>query len=67
MKKFNLLLLATLSTYGFSDTLLHVGNLIDVDTGEINKAITITVAQNKIKSISKGYAKANALMCRRLL
>jgi imidazolonepropionase-like amidohydrolase len=58
MKKFNLLLLATLSTYGFSDTLLHVGNLIDVDTGEINKAITITVAQNKIKSISKGYAKA---------
>jgi len=58
MKKINLLLLAALSTSIFSDTLLHVGNLIDVSNGQISKAVTVTVSTNKIQSVTKGYAKA---------
>ena len=58
MKKINLLLLATLSTSIFSDTLLHVGNLIDVSNGQISKAVTVTISANKIHSVTKGYAKA---------
>jgi imidazolonepropionase-like amidohydrolase len=58
MKKINLFVLMLLSASVFSDTLLHVGNLIDVESGELSKAITITVSSNEIKSITKGYARA---------
>jgi imidazolonepropionase-like amidohydrolase len=58
MMKINFLLFAVLSTSIFSDTLLHVGNLIDVDNGQISKAVTVTISTNKIKSVTKGYAKA---------
>lgn len=58
MKKINLLLLAALSTSIFSDTLLHVGNLIDVSNGQISKVVTVTISTNKIQSVTKGYAKA---------
>ncbi|MDC1301069.1 amidohydrolase family protein [Gammaproteobacteria bacterium] len=47
------------STIGFSDSLLHVGNLIDVDSGEVNKALTIRVSGNKIIEVTKGYASAS--------
>jgi imidazolonepropionase-like amidohydrolase len=57
MKNINLLLLAALSTSIFSDTLLHVGNLIDVSNGQISKAVTVTISANKIHSVTKGYAK----------
>ena len=57
MKKINLLLLAALSTSIFSDTLLHIGNLIDVSNGQISKAVTVTISANKIHSVTKGYAK----------
>jgi imidazolonepropionase-like amidohydrolase len=59
MKKINLLLVASLSASIFSDTLLHVGNLIDVDNGQVSKALTVTISDNKIKSVTKGYAKAS--------
>ena len=58
MKKTNLFVFVLLSASVFSDTLLHVGNLIDVENGELTKAITITVSSNEIKSITKGYARA---------
>jgi|TARA_B110000438_G_scaffold123749_1_gene120640 imidazolonepropionase-like amidohydrolase len=58
MKKTNLLALTLLSTSVFSDTLLHAGNLIDVKSGEISKAMTITISGNEIQSVTKGYAKA---------
>ena len=57
MKKINLFMFALLSASVFSDTLLHVGNLIDVENGEVTKAITITVSNNEIKAITKGYAR----------
>jgi imidazolonepropionase-like amidohydrolase len=57
MKNINLLMLAALSTSIFSDTLLHVGNLIDVSNGQISKAVTVTISANKIHSVTKGYAK----------
>ena len=59
MKKINLFMFALLSASVFSDTLLHVGNLIDVENGEVTKAITITVSNNEIKAITKGYARGN--------
>jgi imidazolonepropionase-like amidohydrolase len=49
--------LAALSTSIFSDTLLHIGNLIDVSNGQISKAVTVTISANKIHSVTKGYAK----------
>ena len=58
MKKINLFVFVLLSASVFSDTLLHVGNLIDVESGDMTKAITITVSSNEIKSITKGYARA---------
>ena len=58
MKKINLFVFVLLSASVFSDTLLHVGNLIDVENGELTKAITITVSSSEIKSITKGYAIA---------
>ena len=57
MKKINLFVFVLLSASAFSDTLLHVGNLIDVENGEVTKAITITVSNNEIKAITKGYAR----------
>ena len=56
MKNITLLIVFTFSLSAFSDILLHVGNLIDVETGDISKALTIHVAGNKIKLITKGYA-----------
>ena len=57
MKKINLVALVLLSVSAFSDTLLHVGNLIDVESGEMAKAMTVTIAGNEIKSVTKGYVK----------
>ena len=36
--------------------MLHVGNLIDTNNGQISKAMTVRVAGNKIIEVSKGYA-----------
>ena len=60
MKNITIAFLVFYSTLGFSDSLLHVGNLIDVDSGEINKAMTIRVGGNRIISITKGYASASS-------
>ena len=59
MKNITIAFFVFYSTLGFSDSLLHVGNLIEVDSGEISKAMTIRVAGNKIISITKGYAAAS--------
>ena len=60
MNKITLLVACLISTFTFSDTLLHVGNLIDVSSGEISKAVTIRISGNKIESITKGYAKTKS-------
>ena len=54
MKNITIAFFVFYSTLGFSDSLLHVGNLIEVDSGEISKAMTIRVAGNKIMSVTKG-------------
>jgi len=56
MKKTALLLFISISSLINADTLLHVGNLIDTNNGDITKAITIKVVGNKISEISKGYS-----------
>ena len=56
MKKTALLLFISISSLINADTLLHVGNLIDTNNGNITKAITIKVVGNKISEISKGYS-----------
>ena len=56
MKKINLLLVLLISGLGNADTLLHVGNLLDTNNGEISKAVTIRIAGNKISEVTKGYA-----------
>ena len=61
MKKINLFALTLLSVSVFSDTLLHVGSLIDVESGQIAKAMTVTISNNEIKSVTKGYAKAKKM------
>ena len=61
MKKINLVVLALFSVSVFSDTLLHVGNLIDVESGKIAKAMTVVIAGNEIKSVTKGYARADKM------
>ncbi len=43
----------------FSDTLLHVGNLIDTNNGEVSRAVTIRIVNNEIAEITKGYAKGD--------
>ena len=58
MNKINLVALALFSVSVSSDTLLHVGNLIDVESGKISKAMTVVIAGNKIMSVTKGYARA---------
>ena len=56
MKKTALLLFISISSLINADTLLHVGNLVDTNNGDITKDITIKVVGNKISEISKGYS-----------
>ena len=56
MKKIALFLILLVPTIVNADILLHVGNLINTDSGEISKAVTIRIKGNKISEITKGYA-----------
>ena len=56
MKKVSLLFALSISALINADTLLHVGNLLDTNNGEISKAVTIRIKGNKILEITKGYA-----------
>ena len=56
MKKVSLLFALSISALINADTLLHVGNLLDTDNGEISKAVTIRIKGNKILEVTKGYA-----------
>lgn len=59
MKKIALILFLSVSNLIIADTLLHVGNLIDTDSGDIAKALTIRVIGNEISEVTKGYANPN--------
>lgn len=59
MKKIALILFLSVSNFIIADTLLHVGNLIDTDSGDITKAVTIRVIGNEISGVTKGYANPN--------
>ncbi len=55
----SLLLTFLVSTSTFAqETLLHCGKIIDTQNGKVLKEQTITVLDNKIISIEKGYASA---------
>ena len=56
MKKVALLFTLSISALINADTLLHVGNLLDTNNGEISKAVTIRIKGNKILEVTKGYA-----------
>ena len=56
MKKVALLFALSISALLNADTLLHVGNLLDTNNGEISKAVTIRIKGNKILEVTKGYA-----------
>ena len=56
MNKIVLLFALLISNFIFADTLLHVGNLLNTNNGEISKAVTIRIKDNKIFEITKGYA-----------
>ena len=56
MKKIVLIFFLSVSSFTNADILLHVGNLIDTDSGEISKAMTIRIIGNKISEVTKGYA-----------
>lgn len=56
MKKVTLLFALSISVLINADTLLHVGNLLDTNNGEISKAVTIRIKGNKILEVTKGYA-----------
>ena len=56
MKNIALILFLSISNLIIADTLLHVGNLIDTDSGDITKAVTIRVIGNEISEVTKGYA-----------
>ncbi len=56
MKKVSLLFALSISALINADTLLHVGNLLDTSNGEISKAVTIRIKDNKILEVTKGYA-----------
>ncbi len=56
MKKISLFLFLSISHFINADTLLHVGNLLDTNDGEVAKAVTIKIKGNKITEITKGYA-----------
>jgi imidazolonepropionase-like amidohydrolase len=59
MKKISLFLALLAPGIIYADILLHVGNLIDTDNGEISKAVTIRINGNKISEVTKGYAIPN--------
>ncbi len=59
MKKIALILFLSVSNLIIADTLLHVGNLIDTNSGDITKAVTIRVIGNEISEVTKGYANPN--------
>jgi len=56
MKKITFLFALSISNFIIADTLLHVGNLLDTSNGEISKAVTIRIFENKITEVTKGYA-----------
>jgi imidazolonepropionase-like amidohydrolase len=56
MKKIVLIFFLSVSSFTNADILLHVGNLIDTNSGEISKAMTIRIVGNKISEVTKGYA-----------
>jgi len=56
MKKVSLLFALSISALINADTLLHVGNLLDTNNGEISKAVTIRIKGNEILEVTKGYA-----------
>ena len=56
MKKITFLFFLSIPNFIFSDTLLHAGNLLDTNNGEITKAVTIRIIENKITEVTKGYA-----------
>ena len=56
MKKVALLFALSISALINADTLLHVGNLLDTNNGEISKAVTIRIKGNKILEVTKGYS-----------
>ena len=56
MKKIVLIFFLSISNFINADILLHVGNLIDTNSGDISKAMTIRVVGNKISEVTKGYA-----------
>ena len=56
MKKIALIFFLSVSSFTNADILLHVGNLIDTNSGEISKAMTIRIVGNKISEVTKGYA-----------
>ena len=56
MNKIVLLFALLISNFIFADTMLHVGNLLNTNNGEISKAVTIRIKDNKIFEITKGYA-----------
>ena len=58
MKKIALLFVLLISNLIHADTLLHVGNLLNTEDGDISKAVTIHIKGNKISEITKGYAAA---------
>ena len=58
MKKIVLLFVLLISNLIHADTLLHVGNLLNTEDGDISKAVTIHIKGNKISEITKGYAAA---------
>ena len=58
MKKITLLFVLLISNLIHADTLLHVGNLLNTEDGDISKAVTIHIKGNKISEITKGYAAA---------
>jgi len=59
MKNIALILFLSVSNLVIADTLLHVGNLIDTNNGDITKAVTIRVIGNEISEVTKGYANPN--------
>ena len=48
MRNIALLFLLLISNFINAETLLHVGNLLDTNNGEITKAVTIKIKDNKI-------------------
>ena len=58
MKKITLLFVILISNLIHADTLLHVGNLLNTEDGDISKAVTIHIKGNRISEITKGYAAA---------